>query len=331
MNKIIGAVASVTLSAVGIFYANFAKDLNDASTAKIINVRVCKVVEHEAINSVVAGMSNYLKTREKIKKGRIKYKISVETCQGNMAIASQIVAKFAASSTDVVVTVGTIPSQAAFKFAVKNQIKLVFSSVTNPADIAENFANSNTTGVSNFVALKPQLELFRKIQSSLKKLGIIYNMGEANSTYIVNALKPICAAMNLELVEQSMTKISELPQMVEKLAQQVDAIFISNDNMALSGISNIVAICKKYGVPVYVSDTDQVEKGCAAALGPNQYQIGVQTGKIVEKIADGTDINIMKVEYPDTKELYLNENSCVEISADLVAQAKKFFTKSQKN
>lgn len=326
MNKIMGAVAAVALLAVGIFYTNFAKSNNnhDTGNIKIINVRICKVVEHEAINSVVAGIIDYLKIQEK---DGVKYKFFIETCQGNMAIASQIIAKFTALPTDVVVTVGTIPSQAAFKFAIKNQIKLIFSSVTNPADIAESFSNSNTTGVSNFVALKPQLELFKKIQPSLKKLGIIYNISEANSAYIVSALKPICAGVDLELVEQSMTKISELPQMVEKLARQVDAIFINNDNMALSGIPNIVSICKRYSVPVYVSDTDQVAKGCAAALGPNQYQIGVQTAKIIEKIAFGEDINTIKVHYPSAMDLYLNENAGVDFPKNLLLQAKKVFHK----
>ena len=134
---------------------------NSARDRDVVKVKVCKVIEHEALNSVVRGMTDYLNAQTDK-----KYEVSVETCQGQMALASQIIAKFVGSNTDVVVTVGTIPSQAAYKFAKNKQAKVVFSSVTNPGDITSDFINSNMTGVSNFVDLKPQLELFRKIIST---------------------------------------------------------------------------------------------------------------------------------------------------------------------
>ncbi len=283
-----------------------------------VKVKVCKVIEHEALNSVVAGMTDYLNSLTDK-----KYKISVETCQGQMALASQIIAKFVGSNTDVVVTVGTIPSQAAYKFAKNKQAKVVFSSVTNPADITSDFSNSNMTGVSNFVDLKPQLELFCKIQPNLQKLGMIYNTGETNSASIIEKIKPICEEMKIELVVQGISKISELPQALEKMQRKVDAIFISNDNMALSGMETIVETCARNNIPVYVSDTDQVEKGCVAALGPNQYDIGVQTGKLVQQIAEGKDVNSLGIQYPDKTELYVNTRSVLKIPESIIAQAKK--------
>lgn len=247
-----------------------------------------------------------------------------------MALASQIITKFTASNSDVVVTIGTVPSQAAYKFAKSGKIKVVFSSVTNPKDIAPNFENSNMTGVSNFVPLQPQIDLFRKIQPNLRKLGIIYNTGEANSASIVNLLKPICSTVGLELLEQGISRTSELIQSAERLSKKVDAIFISNDNMALSGISSIVSICKKAGIPVYVSDTDQVINGCLAALGPNQYEIGLQTGEMVRRICEGEDINKISVEYPKKSELYINlrgiqDTPSISITDEIRSQAARIF------
>ena len=325
MKKII-ICAAVVLSCVAVFKLFPGKNnAGKVTTKKVTKICVCQVIEHEALNSVVSGMSEYLKSNS----GNMNYSISVETCQGNMALASQIIAKFASSGADIVVTVGTIPSQAAYKFAKAGKIKVVFSSVTNPDDISPNIKNSNITGVSNFVAIEPQLELFRRIQPNLKNLGVIYNTGEANSTYIVERLRGICSTMGLNLVEQGMSKIAELPQVTEKIATKVDAVFISNDNMALSGISNIISICRKNNVPVYVSDMDQVEKGCVAALGPSQYDIGVQTGKIVQRISDGEDINGIAVQYPETTELYINtksiSQSVLQIPQEIVSQAKRIF------
>ncbi|MBR1734014.1 MAG: ABC transporter substrate-binding protein [Alphaproteobacteria bacterium] len=331
MKNIIVISTAIFFIIFAVFLFNVLKNTSK-NKEEIVTVRVCKVIEHEALNSVVLGMSDYLKSQNK------KYKIIVETCQGNMALASQILEKFASKSSlnktnkkimDIVVTIGTIPSQAAFKIAKDRRLRVVFSSVTNPIDISADFANlkknSNMTGVSNFVQLKPQLELFQKIQPSLKKLGMLYNTGEANSTYIIKNIDPICKDMGITLIRQGISKISELPQSIEKLAKNCDAVFISNDNMSLSGISNIISICSKYKIPVYVSDTDQVEKGCVAALGPNQYDIGAQTGKIVKRIADGEDINNIAIEYPKKTELYINLNTHLEIPDELISQAKKIF------
>jgi putative ABC transport system substrate-binding protein len=289
-----------------------------------LKIGVCKVIEHEALNSVVLGMKDYLeKTNSNSKKS---FDISVETSQGNMAIASQIIAKFAGSNCDVVVTIGTTPSQCAYKLAKDRQIKLVFSSVTNPSDISEDLRGNNTCGVSNFVALEPQLQLFKKIQPKLKNLGIIYNTGEANSVSIIKKLRESCRKEGINLQEQGISRISDLVQVVNKLAKTVDAVFISNDNLALSGIPTIVAICNQNKIPVYVSDTDQVEKGCLAALGPNQYAIGQQTGEIVQKIVAGEDINKMEVAYPTSQELYINMKAAdilgISLPEEVVRQAK---------
>ncbi|MDR0968900.1 MAG: ABC transporter substrate-binding protein [Holosporaceae bacterium] len=286
-----------------------------------INVKVCKAIEHEALNSVVAGMSDYLKKTNK------NYKISVETAQGNAALAYQIIAKFASLSADVVVTIGTSPSQCAFKFAKDGKIKQVFSSVTNPNDVSKNLKGNNVSGVSNFVDLEPQIELFQRIQPSLKTLGIIYNTGEANSAYIVEKLKEVCAKKGVKLAEQGISRISDVCQAADKLSKSVDAIFISNDNLALSGITTIVSICVKNKIPVYVSDADQVANGCLAALGPNQYDIGVQTGKIVDRIAAGEDVNKIAVEYPQKTELYLNKKAAqalgITIPEDVIKRATR--------
>ena len=135
-----------------------------------------------------------------------------------------------------------------------------------------------------------------------------------------------CQTQGLTLVKQSIQQSADIPQAINKLKTNVDAVFITNDNTALSGIPYIVKACDKVKIPVYVSDTDQVAKGCLAALGPNQYEIGKQTGKIIKLIKNGEDINKIRVEYPDTMELFLNKDKAIEleitIPEDVLKEAK---------
>ncbi|MDR2458623.1 MAG: ABC transporter substrate-binding protein [Holosporales bacterium] len=272
------------------------------------NVSICKVIEHEALNAVVTGI------RDCLGDGDVQY--TIDTCQGNPAIASQIISKFIGKRSNVIVAVGTTPAQVAFSCARKGETKLVFSSVTNPNSISTNLTDTNTTGVSNFVPLEPQVKLFTEIQPDLRKLGIIYNTGEANSVDIVWNLREAVKGYGVELIEQGIQKASDIPQAVEALlAKGVDAVFISNDNMALANIPLIVKLCNR--VPVYVSDTDQVSKGCIAALGPNQYDIGIQTGKMIKRILYGEDINAIKIEYPSTTELHINKTKANKMGLNI--------------
>ena len=283
------------------------------------NLSICKVLDHEAIDAVVAGIKDSLKDDDDIK-------YDIESCQADMALGYQIATKFVNSKADVIVAIGTTPSQCVFKFAKKNKAKLVFASVTEPNDISKYFKDCNTTGVSNFIDLAPQLKLFKKLQPNLKNLGILYSSSESNSVSIIKKLEIACKEEGIELVKQSIQKSSDIPQAIAELRKKVDAVFITNDNTALGGIPYIVKACDKVKIPVYVSDTDQVAKGCLAALGPNQYELGKQTGKLIKKIKDGADINDMPIEYPDTMELYINETKAAELGIkipdDILKEAK---------
>ena len=102
---------------------------------------------------------------------------------------------------------------------------------------------------------------------------------------------------------------------------------ISNDNTALSGLQSIIKAANLQKIPVFVSDTDAVKLGALAALGPNQYEIGVQTGNIIANILNGKDMKKMPIEYPKNTELFINLDAAkilgIEVLPELITKAKK--------
>ena len=97
----------------------------------------------------------------------------------------------------------------------------------------------------------------------------------------------------------------------------------------MSAISNVIQLATEARKPVFVSDTDVVVQGALAALGPNQYQLGLQTGRMVVRILQGENIAEQKVEFPDDQEMYLNLETAAKIglniAPDLVKQATKVY------
>lgn len=153
MSKMVTIAALILLSITG------CKKKNETN-----KISICKVIEHEAINSVVSGIQSYLK-----KNKNLKY--DIEAAQGSPLLASQIAAKFVGSKSNIIVAIGTLPAQCAFKYTKEGKTQLIFSSVTNPAVISKSFENFNTSGVSNFVDIEPQVELFKKNTAAIKKIG----------------------------------------------------------------------------------------------------------------------------------------------------------------
>jgi putative tryptophan/tyrosine transport system substrate-binding protein len=309
---------------------------NAMATENVKTVFINQIIRHPALDSTEKGIRDGLAKNGYVQDKNLK--IYTELAQGNPTLAAQITSKAVNKGADVLVTIGTVPTQGAVNYAQGGRVEVVFASVTDPvgAGIVKNLVNpgKNISGVSNFINLEPQLRLFLAIQPGLKKLGLLYNPGEPNSLSIKNRLEKICRKMGIKLILQSANTTSAVPQAATQLANRVDAIFISNDNTALAALQSIIAIATKAKIPVYVSDTDSVKIGALAALGPNQYQVGLQTGAMVARSLNGEKLETMPVEFPNKTELYLNKDAAaalgITLTKEILDKASKIIGKGCK-
>jgi putative tryptophan/tyrosine transport system substrate-binding protein len=301
-------------------------DTQDKNSKK--RVLILKTIDHEALNSTTLGIVEGLKNNGYELKKNLE--IIIESAQANVSLAGQIASRYNSLKPDVVVGVGTIASQA-FTSYIQSQENyyLVFSSVTDPKGAGLLLPNKKVAGVSNFVELSPQLKLFKQLIPNLKKLGVIYNPVDQNSVAIINKLNKSAALIGINIISQTIARTADVPQVSLKLAQVTDAIYIGNDNMALSAFASIVKTATSEKKPVFVSDTDQVYLGALAALGPNQKAIGMQTATIVSKILNHEKLPNDQIEYPSKTELYLNliaaKKLDINIPIELKNNADKIF------
>ncbi|MFN7038270.1 MAG: ABC transporter substrate-binding protein [Alphaproteobacteria bacterium] len=310
--------------------------VTNAKAEEIVKkVYINQFVQHPALDATTKGIIDGL-GQSGYKQGK-NLDLRIESAQSNSALAAQIASKFINQNPDIVVGVATISAQSFIKYTLNNKAKLVFSSVTDPlaAGLIKNInqPSNNTSGVSNFVELEPQIQLFKKIQQNIKQIGFIYNPAEINSVSLIKQLEEICPRLGIKLVLQAVSKTSDVPQAATKILNNVDAIFISNDSTALSALKSIVVAANKAKKPVYVSDTDAVELGALAALGPNQYEIGIQTAKIITRALKGEDIGNIAVEFPHKTELYINEDAAkildIKIPDEIKSEAVKIISNNK--
>ncbi len=295
-------------------------------------VYINQIVEHPALDATAEGIVDGLEKRGFIKGENLD--IRIESAQANVSLAAQISSKFVSNRADVTVGIGTPSAQSLVKAAREGETKMVFSSITDPIDAglvsALEGSNNNVTGMSNYVEVKPQLEMFFEFVPKLERLGFIYNPADANSIVQLNDLQKAAKELNVQVVEQAVNRTADVPQAAARLAGRTDAIFIYGDNTALAALGSIVNAANKEKIPVFVADTDAVEVGPLAALGPNQYDLGLDTAEMIADILEGRDINTIPVGFPGKMELYINLDAAkrldMNISDELLERAAKLIS-----
>lgn len=76
--------------------------------------------------------------------------------------------------------------------------------------------------------------------------------------------------------------------MVQVMAREVDFIYIPLDNTIANAMQTVVQEANKSKTPIITSVDTMVEQGGLATVGQDQFTIGVETGKMVATILDGT-------------------------------------------
>lgn len=292
-------------------------------------ITILQIVQHPALDSSAKGLLDELKNQGYI--DGTSAEIIYKNAQGNVLLASQISQKFVGLNADIIVTLGTTATQAAISSARNTNIPIIFISVTDPihSKILKDLKTpeGNVTGVSNLTEIKPQFEMFERILPKLKRLGVVYNPGEANSVRLNELMIIEGKKLGIEIVLSAALKSSEVMTAALKLASTTDAIFVNNDNTALSAFKTIVQAANKTGIPVFVSDTDMLDQGALVALGPNQYELGKQAGKQVARILGGEKVKGTAVEFPNIIELHLNLKAAktlgLIIHDDIIKQASR--------
>lgn len=304
-----------------------------ASYAEMKKVYVNQIVEHPALDQTAKGIKDGLEKRGYKQGENLDFR--VESAQGNIALASQIATKFVNQGADVTVGIGTPSAQSLVKAASEGKTKMVFSSITDPlsATLVTKLSgsNNNVTGMSNKVDVVPQFELFKELLPNLKTIGFIYNPADANSIQQLDDVNVASKKLGLTIVPQAVNKTSDVPQAATRLAGKTDALFVYGDNTTLAALESVIMAANKEKKPVFVADTDAVELGALAALGPNQYDLGLDTAVMIADILDGKDINSIDVGFPNGLELFINQDAADKLgytfSDEVKAKAAKVIKK----
>lgn len=297
--------------------------LPSAALAADYSVSFNQIVEHPALDALRQGVKDELAAR----KLTVTYHDHI--AQGNIATANLIAKQIRDEHPDVVVGIATPTAQACAQ-AIKD-LPIVFAAVTDPvgAGLVETLERpgGHITGTTDMSPVDRQVELIASLVPNLKRLGVIYNSGEANSLAIVQVLREVAAARGMSVEEATVSNSAGVFQAAKSLVGRADAVYIPTDNTVVSAFEAITKVGIESQLPIFAADVDSVARGAIAALAVDYYKMGRQTGEMVARVFAGAKPAEMPVETLREFQIHLNPGSAakmgLKLSAEMLQKADK--------
>ena len=276
-------------------------------------VGITQIVAHPALDSAREGF------KDAFKESGLKVTFDEKNANGEIATANMIANNFVTEKVDLIYAIATSTAQSAAQ--ATNKLPVVFSAITDPE--AAGLIKENVTGISDRVNVKQQLELLLKLDSKIKKVGVIYNSSEQNSKVQVDDLKKAASELGLIIVEKSVTQVSEIPQASEALVKSSDALYLPTDNLVVSGIKLITEKAIAAKKIAFGAESAHVKGGALITQGIDYYEMGKEAGKIaVEILKNGkkpSDISFKKM---DLNDIVINNKTLTAIGISLPEDIK---------
>lgn len=289
-------------------------------------ISVNQFVEHPSLDAVLKGFQDSLKAQG------VEATYSVHNAQANMATANQIASQIAGENPNLVLAIATPSAQACAVATKKSPVlsvaPLLFTAITDPvgAGLVDSLERpgKNITGVSDMLPVDKHMAMLRRFYPGLKKLGMIYNAGEANSKTTVAMVQAEGAKIGFEVVEATVAKTSDVYQAAKSLVGKVDAVYLPTDNTVIAALESVIKVCEQEKLPLFSADVDSVQRGTVAALAFDYYQHGYQTGFMAKRLlVDKAEPATTCVETQQELVLHLNLKAAAKMGVTVPDDVKK--------
>jgi len=271
------------------------KETNTANTAstqtETVKVGVLQLLSHPALDAIYKGLQDELKN-EGYEVGK-NLEIDLQNAQGDQSNLASMSEKLVSGGNNILV------------------------GITNPVEAgliaSESKPGNNITGVSDRTPIKQQLEIMKQVLPNMKKVGILYTSSEDNSVKQAEEAEKAAKELGLEVKVSTIANTNDIQQVTESLASQVDAIFVPIDNTIASAMATVVQVTDAVKIPVFPSADTMVADGGVLGVGVDQYQIGVETAKVVVKVLKGANPADTPITLANKGVVYVNEEKAKKL------------------
>ncbi len=289
------------------------------TSSKVKKVGIIQMMDHTSLNTIKKAYDKEMKALGYNSKN-VEYVF--KNGQGNTNTLASIANQFQGENLDCVVAIATPAAQAVAKLA--NKTPIIFSAVSDPvgAKLTSSLdkPDKNMTGTSDQVQVDQIIDQALAVQPKMKKIGLLYNKGEANSVTNITNVKKYLKKKGIATQEATVTKVSEVQSAMNVLASKCDAVFTPNDNTVASAMSIASKAANQAKVPYYVGADSMVKDGGFLTVGIDYNDLGKETAKMCDQVLKGKKPANMPVKIFKTNlNIYVNQKTLKTLGLKLPA------------
>ncbi|MEG1994384.1 MAG: ABC transporter substrate-binding protein [Oscillospiraceae bacterium] len=243
-----------------------------------IQIGIVQIVQHPSLDTIRTSIVERLEETLEV-----PFEIDYKNANNDQSNLNSITQKFVGDEKDLIIAIATPSAQSAM--AQTSDIPIVFSAVTSPE--AAGIEGDNITGTSDRIPVEEIFTLAKQLTPNMKKVGFVYNSGEANSLAVIEEAKAYLTSQGIEFDEATITNTSELQQTAQSLAEKCDALFSPIDNTVASAMAVLADIAIEMKKPIYVGADSMVADGGLATVGIDYTVLGKETADIAVEVING--------------------------------------------
>ncbi|WP_321387805.1 tryptophan ABC transporter substrate-binding protein [uncultured Enterococcus sp.] len=303
---------------------SFFTEKKEESKEELPTVGVLQYVSHPALDEIYRGIQDGLK--ESGYEDGENMTIAFQNGQADQSKLATMSQQLIDKKADVLIGIATPAAQALAN--TTNEIPIILGAITDPVSAGLVASNDkpggNITGVSDKSPVDAQFDLATKLLPKASSVGILYSSAEENSKYQAAEAEKAAKALGLSAKSYVVPSSNEIAQTVQVMSGEVDFIYIPTDNTIANAMQTVVNEANKTKTPIIPSVDTMVEEGGLATVGINQYELGVQTGKMAADILSGKSEPATTPIYTfNTGDIIINEEQAQKLGVVIPENLKK--------
>jgi len=195
-----------------------------------LQIGILKWVTHGALDGSEQGFVDALADNGFVDGENIT--IDYQNANDDFNIAATIGDRFVNNKADLILAIATPAVQSVQ--SKTTEIPILGTAVTDFVGAGLAASNeapgANISGSSDLPSIAEQFDFMLKVLPDVKVVGIMYNSSEDNSRIQAETAKEAADALGLSIVEKTFSAVVDIPQTVESLAKEVEALWLPSDN-----------------------------------------------------------------------------------------------------
>jgi len=238
-------------------------------------------IEDETIGKAKKGFFDALKDSGMMKDR--DFDVVYRNAQGDIPTLTQAVDYFVSEKVDLIAANSTLSTIAAIQKTIVIPVCMMVSPSPELAGLRDEKGRDprNLFGVFETLEyIDTAATLALDIAPNARRIGVIYNQSEPQSTDALNRIKNAFAELgDYEIIAKGIANSSETYTAIQALIDNDIALFFAlPDNTIFASFETILQACNTAKVPIITSESGLVARGATAGFGADMYDWGYEAG-----------------------------------------------------